>query len=308
MPPGGGGALRRFICLHQDLYRKKLDLRVNSASFFNIISNDNGDEESSDTDIVPMPPLALFDFNRNDDAIDGKAIEFGTLKGGWRLSDDAVIGGYSSGSAVLIDPSMQHEKDHGKSKNDTDKENDNMSPFIRWSGILDTRIGKKSRVQRSGFCAIRSPDCSLPPFSYGVPLQNNYNALEIRCRTDGRIYAVNLKVSTYMEDDLYQGFINVKLDDVPPSTSSTQDCGDDVHTGDNSSTMLSDWITLVMPFRDFVLTSSGRVRVQQRDLDGGIIFQNLGFTLMDGTDGPFLFDIARIRAINYDDGKVLNDI
>jgi len=306
MPPGGGGALRRFIALRRDLYEKKFDPTKYSPSPNN--TNDDKEEESSDTEIFPMPPLPLFDFKRHDDAMDGKAIEIGTTKGGWRLSDDGIIGGYSSGSAAFIDPSMQQQnQDSDEFNNDTDNENNNISPFIRWSGMLDTRIGKKSRVQKSGFCTIRSPECSLPPFSYGLSLNSNYNALEIRCRTDGRIYAVNLKVSTYMEDDLYQGFINVRLDDVASSKSSIQDCGDDVLPGADPSRRLSDWITLVMPFRDFVLTSSGRERVQQRDLDGSIVFQNLGFTLMDETDGPFQFDIARIRAVNYDDGKILND-
>jgi len=304
MPPGGGGALRRFIRLRRELYEKKFDPTKISASSNNMnpffVNKDHKEGESSDTEIVATPPLALFDFNKKDDAMDGKAIEFGTTKGGWRLADDGIIGGYSTGSAIFVDPSVQHNQDNDQFHNDTDRESNNISPFISWSGIIDTRIGKKSRVQKSGFCTIRSPDCSLPPFSYGLPLDTNYNALEIRCRTDSRIYAVNLKVSTYMEDDLYQGFINVKPDDVSPS-SSIQDSGD-------SFTRRSDWITLVMPFRDFVLTSSGRERAQQRDLDGSIIFQNLGFTLMDGIDGPFQFDIARIRAVNYDDGKILNDI
>jgi len=259
-------------------------------------------------EIISMRPLSLFDFYRNDDAADAKAVQFGASKGGWRLSDDGVIGGYSSGSAVFFGTLSQHSSDSSNS-NDDNNISDTI-PFIRWNGNIDTEIGKNSRVKKSGFCAIRSPDCSLPPFSYGVPFKENFNALEIRCRTDGRLYTVNLKVSTFMEDDLYQSSISVKPEDVPPSSSSVKSS-----VGSNNddavactSIVRSDWITVIMPFRDFVLTSGGREREQQRDLDGAITFQHLGLTLMDEIDGPFQFDIGRIRAVNYDDGKILNDV
>lgn len=330
MPSGGGGALRRFIRLRQDLLLNKfpsLNPMQSSASRNNINNNgttgsnssdkssmkqqtekNDDDEDEDDSKVIAIPPLSLFDFYRNDDAVDAKEIEFGPSKGGWRLSDDGVIGGHSSGSAMFLDPLSQHSSDSSDFKDDDN--NDKAIPFIRWNGNIDTTIGKNSRVKRSGFCAIRSPDCSLPPFSYGVPFRENYNALEIRCRTDGRFYTVNLKVSTYMEDDLYQGFISVKPEDVPSSSSVESNVGSNCDDGlfAGSSTNRSDWITVIMPFRDFILTSGGREREQQRDLDGAITFQHLGFTLMDETNGPFQFDIGRIRAVNYDDGKILNDV
>lgn len=325
MPSGGGGALRRFIRLRQDLINNKfpsINPLQSSASRTNIDNDTAGssssekssmnqeiegeDNDEDDSKRIAMQPLSLFDFYRNDDAVDAKAAQFGSSKGGWRLSDDGVIGGYSSGSAVFLDPFSQHSNDSNDIN--VDKNKNGAIPFIRWNGNIDTKIGKNSRVKRSGFCAIRSPDCSLPPFSYGVPFNENYNALEIRCRTDGRMYTVNLKVSTYMEDDLYQSFISVKPVDLPPSVNGNVGDNIDDALSKGISSASSDWITVIMPFRDFVLTSGGRQREQQRDLDGAITFQHLGFTLMDEADGPFQFDIGRIRAVNYDDGKILNDV
>lgn len=308
MPPGGGGTLRRFIRLRQDLLEKKLSFNPTQSL---VASQEKEVDKLEDLRIIPTAPLSLFDFNRIDDAVDAKEAQFGPSKGGWRLSDDGVIGGYSSGSAVFHDLPSQDSSDSSNFKSDTRIGTNKVMPFIRWSGNIDTKIGKKSRVKKSGFCAIRSPDCSLLPFSYGVPLQSNYNALEICCRTDGRIYTVNLKASTYMEDDLYQSYITVKPEDISSSPSITQgssNSDDNALLCEGASKNQSDWITIVMPFRDFVLTSAGQERVQQRLLDGSIIFVHIGFTLMDETDGPFQFDIGRIRAVNYDDGKILNDV
>lgn len=59
-----------------------------------------------------------------------------------------------------------------------------------------------------------------------------------------------------------------------------------------------------MPFRDFALTSGGRLRQQQRILDD-VTVQSIGFTLMDGIDGDFTFDLVSLRAVNVLEGEVV---
>ena len=234
---------------------------------------------------VHFPPLTLFDFTRKDDAADAKAISAGPTKGGWRLGDDEVIGGYSRGTLQFI-PKGERSFLDGEEKDEETHENDEISdkclPYLHWKGNIDTRIGPKARAKRSGFCAIRCPEF---PFG-GVPIGFRYNALEIICRTDGRIYTVNLKVSSYFDDDLYQGVIKV----------------------DSASEVDREFVTLVLPFRDFVLTSGGLIRQQQRDLDGAVQLEHFGLTLMDGVDGPFHFDLARVRAVNYIHGDIVGDV
>ena len=283
----------------------------------------------------------------------------------WRLSDDRVIGGYSESFAHLIRPSreeMQQEEEESQQQelptriqqdeNDSDSNDqnnrdselsepsdDDMStkqpafrtkrPFLRWYGNLDTTVGLESNAQRSGFAALRSPTFHMG----GANLRGAYTALEVTCRTDGRVYTINLQVTTSLPNDIFQGHI-----DVPATT-----------TGK--------WDRLYLPFTEFGFLGPGargfaprkqasriigeeeaddhddederHVTNQQRQehfrrrrsarrhtleigapeeektrLDDKIVIESVGFTLMDGQDGPFQFDLAQIRAVNFFEDEV----
>ena len=326
-PEHGGGALRRWMLFQGEI--------------MSLIRSDGRREQ------LMKGPITLFDFQRKDDAADASSVSFGATKGGWRISDDEVIGGYSRGTMKLLIPSksppspitadyhhhttdttttsnssigsskeedletkLEEEKElydmrfYKKRNNNPMKQQTTMTqqhsthvPFIRWSGTIDTRIGEKSRAKRSGFCAIRSPQF---PF-FGANLRNLYNALEFTIRSDGRIYTLNVKVSSYFPDDLYQGLITI-----PPTTITTATNHDkNSQPQKNKTPHDADFVKIVIPFRDLLLTSSGVVRETQRVLDGNIKIEHIGFTLMDEKDGDFQFDLARIRAVNYFDGKII---
>lgn len=258
-------------------------------------------EKQFETDHILKGPVTLFDMNRPEDVVDAMAVGVAD-KGGWRISDDEVIGGFSRGYARLIRTSNDYtnflqgkeplsmDDEDAESKTERQPEDSgNFEPFLRWNGTLDTSVGEDSRVARSGFCALRSP---IFPFE-GIDLGNKYNALELTCRSDGRVYTMNLKVSSYFPDDVYQALI-----DVPATHPNKNNVCDE--TG-------GDFVTLVMPFRDFLLTRNGRVTEVQRALDGGIRIQHIGLTLMDGENSDFEFDVARIRAINYYHGEILGE-
>lgn len=279
LPRNGGGWARRYLRYRQDIFRTSME-----------------------GDLFPCTPLTLFDFGRHDDAVDASQIQE-KKSDGWRVSDDRVIGGFSEASATMIrtkddyrryldgesmapmtaEPDAEHTEDDDLK---TETSSNKFTPFIRWEGSLDTTIGLQSDVQRSGFTAIRSPEF---PFD-GASLEGLYNSLEITCRSDSRLYTVNLKVSSFIPDDVYQGHILMSPTDA------------DMEEEEEEDGLKFD--KFVLPFKDFRLTAYGRERELSRELDDKIKIQSIGLTLMDGQNGDFIFDLARIRAVNMHEGAV----
>ena len=298
----GGGKFRRWARFQKAMTKKK---------WLEIDRERNG-------------PITLFDFALASDAVDAALVDETSKKGGWRISDDSVMGGFSKATFQLIQTSQDYKKymsgktidvpleelqikmeeeakqdeeedpfeeDAAGIKDDETPEHESdvseFVPFVRWKGTIDTRIPPGTDIQRSGFCAIRSPEF---PFG-GADLGGRYNGLEIMCRSDGRYYSLLLNVETMIPDDVYQCFINIpptipKEEYICPETGGKFD-------------------KVVLLFQHFIVTSGGRMRATQRELDNAVRIESIGLTLMDGIDGDFEFDLARIRAINYDDTGII---
>lgn len=281
-----GGSLRLYMKFREEMFKKNFEPLAHKSS-----------------------PVTLYDLSRQDDAFDAAMAEKGP-DDGWRISDDGVIGGYSKGKLDMIRTSADYKRmsageelkdvfrDFGTGKDEVDKQGGRerslencgedtrgnqipFVPFIRWTGKIDTTVGLTSDAHRSGFAAIRTTEY---PYG-GANLQGLYNALEIICRTDGRVYTVNLKVSSFFPGDMYQGYINVPATHADKSKICPATGGG--------------FERLVLPFNKFALTAFGRLRDIQRELDNDVEIIHIGFTLMDGQDGDFEFDLARIRAVNF---------
>ncbi|VEU40217.1 unnamed protein product [Pseudo-nitzschia multistriata] len=273
-------------------------------------------------------PITLFDFSTELDAVDAALVEQNSNnRSVWRTTDDSIIGGYSSAKMQLVRTSedlkriingqesipphlwdqnrttdqksneikndsidgIQHDNgERGDGREHCDTENDFL-PFVRWKGTIDTRVNKEKKVHRSGFCSILSPEFPMA----GVDLDGRYNGLEIMCRSDGRPYSLNLKVESFIEDDLFQCFINIP----PTNTPGSKVCQ---ATGGKFD-------QVVFLFQHFAATAGGRLRARQRKLDNAVKIQSIGITLMDGVDGDFEFDLSRIRAVNYDENGVIGE-
>ena len=268
-------------------------------------------------------PITLFDFSTVVDAVDATLVKENSNNNKfWRTTNDSIIGGYSRAKMQLVRTSEDYkritngqepirmslldqdtDKDHQSDQiendvidNSNDDEYDHRDhadndfvPFARWKGTIDTRVNKEKKVQRSGFCTILSPEFPMG----GVDLGGRYNGLEIMCRSDGRPYSMNLKVESFIADDLFQCFINIPA---------TIEPGIEV-----CSVTGGKFDRVVFLFKHFVATAGGRLRAVQRSLDNSVKIQSIGITLMDRTDGDFEFDLSRIRAVNYDETGVIGE-
>lgn len=232
----------------------------------------------------------------------------------------------------LLPGDHHHDDQENDSDNDNDTPVDNavQRPFLRWYGDLDTTVGLESNARRSGFAALRSPTFHLG----GANLQGAYTALEVTCRSDGRVYTLNLQVTTGMPDIIFQGHI-----DVPATAAGKWDRlylpffefggpgarnfatrrqasqiidEEDEELGDDDDVRKHD--TTINQYRQehFRRHHSayrhsleiGDLQDERVRLDNKIIIESVGFTLMDGQDGPFQFDLQQIRAVNFFENEV----
>ncbi|XP_017781725.1 PREDICTED: complex I intermediate-associated protein 30, mitochondrial [Nicrophorus vespilloides] len=134
-------------------------------------------------------------------------------------------------------------------------------------GNLSTRIPKDGRVQRAGYCNIKSLRArkSFKRESYYDWV--NYNMLVLKVRGDGRSYIINIATKGYydiMWNDVYNYILFTRGGPY--------------------------WQIARIPFSKFFLSSKGRIQDKQYPLPLNRV-TSFGFSVGDKIDGPFSLEI-----------------
>ncbi|KAE9047819.1 hypothetical protein PR003_g550 [Phytophthora rubi] len=186
----------------------------------------------------------------------------------WSASSDRSIGGLSEckwGFYKGEAEKNQEEEEEIKAKRliHAVKNQDNV-PSAVFTGRLSmdcqpTEVG----VVRSGYCAVRA---SVPP----ELLLHGYEGVTMRIMTDGREYRMNVQMESWNPFNLYMGFIRT-----PPN----------------------EWVDITLPFRDFLLTAKGFVKLDdETELDPSKL-KSVGFAIADQKEGDFELRIQWIKAV-----------
>ena len=128
-----------------------------------------------------------------------------------------------------------------------------------------TGSGTGKKVVRLGFAAAKA---TLPWYLQDV---SDFDALEVKFKSDGRQYTVNVQPESFFHDDLYQGYMKVDKE------------------------LEGQWVVAKLPFSDMLLTGRGRIKEVQRSFDHDMI-TSIGLTIADDKEGPFRLEVEYIRA------------
>jgi len=165
----------------------------------------------------------------------------------WRVSSDSSFGGGSYGTLEATGKGTSVFKGHIS---------------------MDTR---GTTMRQAGYVAMLptagSPTSPHPP---GVTNLAGFDGIEIRAKTDGRMYVANVKVDSVVKNHLYQAFF----------------------TGPKGI-----WTNIVLPFDKFTLTFQGMVEAEHVPIEPEL-FQAVSILSAERKEGDFEIEIEWIKAIN----------
>lgn len=166
------------------------------------------------------------------------------------------------------------DKDHGEGYSSCSLETSPNGKGV-FSGELITRVPKDGRIQRAGYCNMRSQR-ARKSFKRDSYLDwSNYNMLVFKVRGDGRSYMLNLATSGYFDVTWNDTFNYILFTRGGPY-----------------------WQLTRIPFSKFFLSSKGRIQDKQVPIPLHRI-TNFGITLGDKVNGPFRLEIDYI-GLEYD--------
>jgi len=141
----------------------------------------------------------------------------------------------------------------------------------KFSGNLSLELPADAEIQQSGYAAIRSK--VKPSSMFGTPCFDTtlFRYLALRVRGDHRRYFVNIQTDGVIQTDLYQHRLFLRTP--------------------------GEWQTVMIPFRDFVLTNNGMIQEDQIDMMREKV-KTVGISITDREEGPFEIEIDWIKAMN----------
>ncbi|KAI9321305.1 complex I intermediate-associated protein 30-domain-containing protein [Dichotomocladium elegans] len=149
----------------------------------------------------------------------------------------------------------------------------------RFFGNISLDLPANRDIEHSGYAAIRSKarDASM----FGTPCWDTslFRYLGLRVRGDRRKYFVNLQTDSVVQTDLFQHRLFLRTP--------------------------GQWETVLIPFRDFVLTNNGMIQEDDIEMFREKV-KTVGISLSDRQEGPFSIEIDWIKAMNteFTDGDM----
>ncbi|KAF9548297.1 hypothetical protein EC957_006793 [Mortierella hygrophila] len=141
----------------------------------------------------------------------------------------------------------------------------------RFFGQLSLDLPENERVEKSGYagCRTKTKESSI----FGTPVWDTclFEYLQLKVKGDNRKYFVNLQTDGVVPTDLYQHRLFLKTP--------------------------GEWETVLIPFKDFILTNQGFIQEEQIEIFRERV-KNVGVSIIDRTSGPFELEIESISAVN----------
>mmetsp|Transcript_6495 Transcript_6495/g.11954 ORF Transcript_6495/g.11954 Transcript_6495/m.11954 type:complete len:231 (-) Transcript_6495:47-739(-) len=169
----------------------------------------------------------------------------------WQTFSDADIGGLST-SSVRFSP----------------EEGGKMVFEGRLSCSL-TDEARESGVSRSGYAGVRA---NVPKAIQEI---GDFSTLEITFKSDAKLYVLNVKPNTSVDEDVYEAYLSIEPEDA------------------------GEWLVAELPVENLILTGGGQVK-DERIFDIGRI-KGLGFALKGmQNEGDFRLEVKQMRVTNPD--------
>ena len=201
----------------------------------------------------------------------------------WDLPPYQRLLGFGAGSLQRWD--VHSDREHGGFSDGALEAVSEESAAFRGSTSLvidDARAEASTHVApedgrgatKTGWCAMRT---AVSRERWEL---EDFHALRLRLRPDGRRYALNLQSEGILGDDIDRGadLFQVHLP-VPPTT--------------------GEWLELDLPFGLFQLTWRGYVQSAQYAVNRNRL-THVGLIVADGDEGPFSLEIGEIGAVRLD--------